>query len=315
MASWAVEAPSPPFYGLPFDGWDGCNVWVSVDNGKSFSVAVPTSPAYNCSSLCSFGSAAIGWDMGVGIPGWAGNSRGWMPVEFDLSQHKADSVVIRFAFSADNGISTFNDPSLNGFLIDEIIVADGSTILFANRGAADSTIHAHGNAGWEKTSWLTLSPGAGVIPPNSSLQSELTIDTRVLAPGRYRGVVFLTSNESTYVPLYSWSGGIHVDLEVKLPTNIREGVAGVPAVWSLDQNYPNPFNPSTMIHYQLPMDNYVIMKVYDLLGREVAVLVNERKTAGSYSVHWDAGSLGSGVYFYRLTAGSFISTRKCLLVR
>jgi hypothetical protein len=88
-----------------------------------------------------------------------------------------------------------------------------------------------------------------------------------------------------------------------------------PTAFRLGQNYPNPFNPSTIIHYQLSMDNYVSLVVYDLLGREVAVLVNEEKPAGSYSVTFDASGLSSGVYLYRLSAGEFVRTRKMVLVR
>jgi flagellar hook assembly protein FlgD len=67
------------------------------------------------------------------------------------------------------------------------------------------------------------------------------------------------------------------------------------------QNYPNPFNPVTIINYELPITNYVKLSVYDILGREVGVLVNEKLTAGKYKVEWDGTNYPSGVYFYRLT--------------
>jgi hypothetical protein len=85
--------------------------------------------------------------------------------------------------------------------------------------------------------------------------------------------------------------------------------------YSLSQNYPNPFNPSTTIEYQLPKSSLVRLTVYDLIVREVAVLVNDRKDAGVYDVRFDASALASGVYFYRLTAGSFAQARKLILVR
>jgi hypothetical protein len=84
---------------------------------------------------------------------------------------------------------------------------------------------------------------------------------------------------------------------------------------SLFQNYPNPFNPSTEIGYGVPGTEYVTLKVYDLLGREVATLVNERKAPGSYSVSFDASGLASGVYFYRLEAGNFMQTKKLIVLR
>lgn len=83
----------------------------------------------------------------------------------------------------------------------------------------------------------------------------------------------------------------------------------------LNQNYPNPFNPSTEIRYRISEDRNVLLKVYDILGNEVATLVNEFKDAGSYSVSFDAGKLSSGIYYYQLRAGEFVETRKMLLMK
>jgi serine protease AprX len=83
----------------------------------------------------------------------------------------------------------------------------------------------------------------------------------------------------------------------------------------LSQNYPNPFNPETIIKYQLPSSGNVSLKVYDLLGREVAILANEMKTAGSYEVKFSGNKLSSGIYFYRLKSGDFMNTKKMLLIK
>jgi hypothetical protein len=89
----------------------------------------------------------------------------------------------------------------------------------------------------------------------------------------------------------------------------------VPKTFALEQNYPNPFNPSTTIRYQLPQSATVSLKIYDVLGREVQTLVNERQAAGQYSVPFNADGLASGVYFYRLQAGSFVQTKKMMLIK
>ncbi len=94
--------------------------------------------------------------------------------------------------------------------------------------------------------------------------------------------------------------------------NAQEGIV---STFSLDQNYPNPFNPRTMVSYQLPTDCFVTLKIFDVLGREVATLVNERKGAGRYSVEWKGENQPSGVYLYRIQAGSFNETRKMILLR
>jgi len=83
----------------------------------------------------------------------------------------------------------------------------------------------------------------------------------------------------------------------------------------LEQNYPDPFNPTTVIRYQLPVTSHVTLKVYNVLGQEVATLVNEEMKPGSYEVTWDASGVASGIYFYRLQAGSFAETRKLVLLR
>jgi photosystem II stability/assembly factor-like uncharacterized protein len=88
-----------------------------------------------------------------------------------------------------------------------------------------------------------------------------------------------------------------------------------PEVFALEQSYPNPFNPGATIRYQVARSSSVRLTVYDLLGREVAVLVDGRKGPGSYEVTFDATGLASGVFIYRLTAGSFVETRKMLLLR
>ncbi|MGA2669673.1 MAG: T9SS type A sorting domain-containing protein [Ignavibacteria bacterium] len=91
--------------------------------------------------------------------------------------------------------------------------------------------------------------------------------------------------------------------------------SNIPDKYALSQNYPNPFNPATMITYALPKAGNVKLTVYDVLGREVKTLVNEYKTAGTYNVTFDGSSLSSGLYFYRINAGSFTDTKKMVLVK
>ena len=88
-----------------------------------------------------------------------------------------------------------------------------------------------------------------------------------------------------------------------------------PSKFTLDQNYPNPFNPNTIINYALPENVNVELRVYDILGSEIATLVNEEKPAGNYEVEFDGSKLSSGIYFYRLQAGSFVETKKMVLLR
>lgn len=85
--------------------------------------------------------------------------------------------------------------------------------------------------------------------------------------------------------------------------------------FSLEQNYPNPFNPSTTISFALPARSFVSLELFDALGRELTILLSEELNAGTYEQKWDATGLTSGIYFYRLQAGSFTETKKLILLR
>jgi len=92
-------------------------------------------------------------------------------------------------------------------------------------------------------------------------------------------------------------------------------VEDIPTEYGLSQNYPNPFNPSTTIGFDLPEAAKVRLAVYDMLGREVAVLADEERPAGQHSVRFDAGRLSSGMYIFRLQAGDFTQTKKLMLMK
>lgn len=102
--------------------------------------------------------------------------------------------------------------------------------------------------------------------------------------------------------------GIVTDVEDEKSVNI-------PNEFILSQNYPNPFNPETSIKYQLSAISFVSLKVFDVLGREVATLVNEEKPAGTYTINFNAEGLSSGVYFYRINAGNFVQIKKLVFMK
>jgi len=97
-------------------------------------------------------------------------------------------------------------------------------------------------------------------------------------------------------------------------TSVEE-IPGLAQTYSLEQNFPNPFNPSTKIRFNIPEQGLVSLKVFNLLGEEVANLVNAEMTAGNYEVDFNAKAISSGIYFYTLKAGNFISTKKMILLK
>lgn len=163
-------------------------------------------------------------------------------------------------------------------------------------------------AGEDITSANTAADSAATFKLNTAglggrtVKAVLTVGTNLSSPEIY------------YVERYSSEGSVIS----KSSSGAKDvSVQGGEVIKSYDvyQNYPNPFNPSTVINYQLPERNLVTIKVYDILGKVVKTLVNEYKDQGRYSVPFDGSGLASGVYFYRLEAGSFVSTKKMLLLK
>ena len=108
---------------------------------------------------------------------------------------------------------------------------------------------------------------------------------------------------------------VHYVTLMKYPYAVNENKTPLPGDYKLMQNFPNPFNPSTTIKYKIASRVNVSLKVFDLYGKEAAVLVNQEKEAGEHSVKFDASGLSTGMYFYKLTAGSYSETRKLVLIK
>jgi hypothetical protein len=103
---------------------------------------------------------------------------------------------------------------------------------------------------------------------------------------------------------------VNCGIDIVYPLGVSGNNNNIPGEYRLEQNYPNPFNPSTKISFSLPKGGDVKLLVFDVLGREVTVLVNGFRTVGTHSVDFDASSLSSGVYLYKIQAGDFTETRK-----
>lgn len=202
---------------------------------------------------------------------------------------------------------------------DTLVVGDSvtNTLTVANLGAAPLNFLILDTA---RTPWLSIAPLAG------TLDSGLTtlVSVRVHSAGlrtdtTYSATVFVVSNDPS-APTTS----VPVSLRVRGTTSVS-GIEGLPEAFGLHQNYPNPFNPETNISFDLPVDAYVTLKVFNLIGQEVATIVTGELEAGrhAYTVGKLMQGLSSGVYFYRLQAKgkfpgvteSFVATRKLILLR
>jgi len=136
-----------------------------------------------------------------------------------------------------------------------------------------------------------------------------------------RVIILRVSNVIThdvYTSLnYSSDGVIDLIADEDNPNPVAVNIEDylVPKAYELSQNYPNPFNPSTTIEFSIPSDATVNLKIYDILGKEVAILANDYRSAGTYIVNWNASNFSSGVYFYKLNAGNFTQTKKMFLAK
>ena len=175
---------------------------------------------------------------------------------------------------------------------------DGNNVPLATGGLASAISTRLGNA---TGSGGGIGGADGV--PNGSIYAKCDVAELIV----YNRTV--TDSERTAVENYLTD-------KYNLVTGIEDSKENIiPEQFTLSQNYPNPFNPSTTIRFQVPNSSFVNLKVYDILGNEVATLVNEEKPAGSYVSVFNAAGLSSGIYFYKLTAGSFVETKKMILLK
>lgn len=157
-----------------------------------------------------------------------------------------------------------------------------------------------------------------VTPPAGetiNLLSNQTINKTITLNGSWNtsnlGIVVFVQNSNTK-EVYQSEFITYNELGI---TDLAEDNNEIPATYNLFQNYPNPFNPSTTIEYEIPKEEQVVLKVYNVLGKEVAELVNTNKSAGKYNVNFNSKNLASGVYYYTIRAGEFFQSRKLVLLK
>ena len=156
---------------------------------------------------------------------------------------------------------------------------------------------------------------------NAGFEIQRSIDNKEFVTIGYVKGKGTTTEKQSYTYVDNVSGGKfyyrlkQVDFSGSYEYSNVVEVTSVPLKFNLSQNYPNPFNPSTKISYSLPKESYVTLKVYDVLGKEVATLVNEKESAGNYEIDFDASGFSSGIYYYKLVAGNFSQVKKMILIK
>ncbi len=251
------------------------SVWTSTDNGQTWAPTAFNQSGFQARTIAASGNTV--WVGGIGVP------RGL----FRSTDNGTTWAPLNLSGSTDP-IPTDNVNSL---------AVSGTTLLALGGGLP--TLFVSTNAG---NTWIRTMSGLPVSEASTLL-------------GNAGKVAFMgTSAYLAYQRDDLLNGGgvwRRETAQLSTPTHANKK----PTDFQLEQNYPNPFNPSTTITYQLPTASNVSLKIFDVLGREVATLVNERQNAGQYQVRFDATRLASGMYFYRLQAGGYIETKKMMLVK
>ena len=233
-----------------------------------------------------------------------------------------DEVRIWNVARTQDEIQTFMNEQLTGtktgllgyWCFDEGIGSNSfDKTINANHGSLHNGVNWVNSLTPMKPGWFFINVDSGVCLPNTSIDIELLFDATEVDTGDYYASIIINNSDP-------FSPSVIVPIQMIVSTLVGvEDRPEIPIAFKLEQNYPNPFNPSTKINWQLPVSSWQTLKVYDILGNEVATLVNEEKPAGRYEVEFETSSsiqhLASGIYFYQLKAGSFVETKKMILLR
>jgi len=236
--------------------------------------------------------------------------RGWaldFSTNLDEPASYSNSGLNHIDFAAPGGDFIFNDGgqfcSVSGlfqrcYVFDFVFSTGSAGSWYWSVGTSMASPHVAGVAA------LVIGEAGGFLPPDA-VYSTLRRTADDLGP-RWKDYFYGHGRVNAYkavkrIQRFTKDGNVELIADLK------------PTEFSLAQNYPNPFNPSTTISFAIPTDNYVTLKIYDLLGREVAELINDFRTSGFYSFDFDASNLSSGMYVYQIQAGEFTDTKKLLL--
>ncbi|MBK9097204.1 MAG: T9SS type A sorting domain-containing protein [bacterium] len=285
--------------------WDYGQVDISSNNGTTW---FPLQGQYTEPGVGSF--------QPNGEPLYDGIRTNWVREEISLASYKAAQNKIRFQLNADGYIER------DGWYVDDIGIIIYQIIpvemLTFSANVRSNTVElnwstasemnnrmfeiqrADGNAGQNNMNWITIGYVEGKGTTTERSDYSFTDKSPVSGVSYYR------------LKQIDFDGTFKIlNAEMVEFSFVKE--------YSLEQNYPNPFNPSTVINYSIPVDGNVELVVYNILGSEVAVLVNEYKEAGNYSVEFSTeeikNNLGSGIYIYKLKSGSFTQTRKMVVLK
>ncbi len=318
-------------------GGDAPGIWLSSNNGVSWfqTISGVDADEYIYSFFVDGNNvyAAIGNPSAVGISTDNGNS--WTKQTSGITSSQLITGVAKLGstlyathsslglyVSTDNGVTWTLPLTGIGAQDKNGIVSSGSNLcVAATNGVWTST---DSGTTWEHNLTTGFITGfgndgthlyaVGSLPPYRSSDNGISwtsVDDNGLV-GSINNAIHFTTN---YALINTFGIGVYRRNRSEITSIKQEQIENHPEHFNLEQNYPNPFNPSTKIKYSIPTSEFVSLQVYDVLGNEVVTIVNEYREAGNYEIDFNANYLSSGVYFYKLTAGEFVESRKMILLR
>jgi hypothetical protein len=300
-------------------GTHGGDVFLSTNNGASWTPADSGLPSPSDGNNAIFALAAAGENIfaatgvksGFTVYRSTNNGTNWIGIDSNMTNYgSVRSLAVNgsdvFAgtdigdvlFSPNGGTSWVPiDSGLAGGVY-AIQPVNGSNVFVGTASGGDGgRVYLLTNSG---TIWDTANTGL-----RTSYVLSLAINGGYLFAGTFGGGGF-AGDTGAGVWKRSLTGMI---------TAVKKNAIETPSTFSLSQNYPNPFNPTTTISFTLPSRSFVSLKIFDVLGREVSTIVYGELQAGTYNRQWNATNMASGVYFYRMQAGSYVNTKKLLLLK
>jgi hypothetical protein len=286
-----------------------------------------------------YNAGMVGWGNNITIEGWVKLGSATTPntvlnkgaASFDYQLGINSSTTGVPFFRAGSTILAGTVPVPVGIWTHVAVTFNGSSAIFYINGVAGSPVSGAATLGSSSGEMRigrgNNDPGTGKIEEVrlwSVVRTAAEISTNMCnkwIPNNATGLKAKWHFDSTLVDsVNGWNGTIMGS--ITYDTAVHCIVTGIPSVqqeavreYRLSQNYPNPFNPLTKISYDIPKPGFVTVKIYDMLGKEIAVLVNETKSQGRYIVEFDGSSFSSGTYFYRLESNGYIATKKMLLIK
>ena len=260
-----------------------------------------------------------------------------------VGENRADSTSVGFILTTNDGGENWNSQLLPQFnnilnsaflnsntLIISVVLLPVKSAIYKSTDSGKTWFEFHSYDDLYKITGVAVAPntttiisygGYGILYTfktfiDISLDSGNLWDNKVFDYTYFTSVKFIDQNKCYLSGADSSGQGIILfNNDISGINAINEEHTNIPSNFELKQNYPNPFNPSTTLSFVIGHSSFVSLKVYDLLGREVATLVNETKTPGNYEVNFNAPNLPSGIYLYKLQAGSLTESKKMILLK